>query len=56
MTKVRFGVLLPDFPDDESRGPDYVKKIDRYIESLDEAYESVWLGDHLIPWGRWTGV
>ncbi len=52
MSKARFGVLLPDFPDDDSRGHDYVQKIDGYIASLDEAYESVWLGDHLIPWGE----
>jgi alkanesulfonate monooxygenase SsuD/methylene tetrahydromethanopterin reductase-like flavin-dependent oxidoreductase (luciferase family) len=46
MSKVRFGILLPDFPEDDSRGKGYVQNIINYLGSLDNAYESVWLGDH----------
>jgi alkanesulfonate monooxygenase SsuD/methylene tetrahydromethanopterin reductase-like flavin-dependent oxidoreductase (luciferase family) len=51
MSKVRFGVLLPDFPEDGSRGNEYIQKIIKYLDTLDNKYQSVWLGDHLIPWG-----
>jgi alkanesulfonate monooxygenase SsuD/methylene tetrahydromethanopterin reductase-like flavin-dependent oxidoreductase (luciferase family) len=46
MSKVRYGVLLPDFPEDESRGKDHVDNIINYLDNLEEVYESVWLGDH----------
>jgi alkanesulfonate monooxygenase SsuD/methylene tetrahydromethanopterin reductase-like flavin-dependent oxidoreductase (luciferase family) len=46
MSKVRFGILLPDFPEDKSRGIDHVQNIINYLGSLDPVYESVWLGDH----------
>jgi alkanesulfonate monooxygenase SsuD/methylene tetrahydromethanopterin reductase-like flavin-dependent oxidoreductase (luciferase family) len=46
MSKVRYGILLPDFPEDESRGREHVHNIINYIDRLDNVYESVWLGDH----------
>ena len=46
MSKVRFGILLPDFPEDDSRGREHTQNIITYLESLDNVYESVWLGDH----------
>ncbi len=46
MSKVRFGVLLPDFPEDDSRGREHTQNIISYLDTLDGVYESVWLGDH----------
>jgi alkanesulfonate monooxygenase SsuD/methylene tetrahydromethanopterin reductase-like flavin-dependent oxidoreductase (luciferase family) len=46
MSKVRFGVLLPDFPEDDSRGRGHTQNIIKYLDTLDSVYESVWLGDH----------
>ena len=46
MSKVRFGILLPDFPEDDSRGREHTQNIITYLETLDNVYESVWLGDH----------
>lgn len=46
MNKVRFGIVLPDFPEDMSRGQDHTRNIFNYLGSLDNVFESVWLGDH----------
>jgi alkanesulfonate monooxygenase SsuD/methylene tetrahydromethanopterin reductase-like flavin-dependent oxidoreductase (luciferase family) len=46
MGKVRFGILLPDFPEDDSRGKTHVQNMVNYIDALDNVYESLWLGDH----------
>jgi len=47
MGKVRFGTAYnAGFPDDGSKGPTYIKNIHNFIETLDEAYESVWVADH----------
>jgi alkanesulfonate monooxygenase SsuD/methylene tetrahydromethanopterin reductase-like flavin-dependent oxidoreductase (luciferase family) len=46
VSKVRFGILLPDFPEDDSRGREHTQNIITYIDTLDSVYESVWLGDH----------
>jgi alkanesulfonate monooxygenase SsuD/methylene tetrahydromethanopterin reductase-like flavin-dependent oxidoreductase (luciferase family) len=51
MSKVRFGVLLPDFPEDKSRGQEHVQNIINYLGTLDPVYESVWLGDHFTLGG-----
>jgi alkanesulfonate monooxygenase SsuD/methylene tetrahydromethanopterin reductase-like flavin-dependent oxidoreductase (luciferase family) len=49
MSKVRFGVILATDPEDDSRGREYSQKIIGYLDSLDDAYESIWIPDHLIP-------
>ena len=46
MSKVRFGVVLWDWPEDGSRGRDHTQNIIKYLDTIDNAYESVWLGDH----------
>ena len=46
MSKVRFGVVLWDWPEDGSRGREHLQNIVKYLDTLDNAYESVWLGDH----------
>jgi alkanesulfonate monooxygenase SsuD/methylene tetrahydromethanopterin reductase-like flavin-dependent oxidoreductase (luciferase family) len=53
VSKVGYGVLLPDFPEDDSRGIEHVQGLITYLDSLDDVYESVWLGDHftLGPFG-----
>jgi alkanesulfonate monooxygenase SsuD/methylene tetrahydromethanopterin reductase-like flavin-dependent oxidoreductase (luciferase family) len=55
MSKVRFGVVIGDFPEDGSRGREYIQKIVNYLDNLDKAYESVWLGDHFTM-GRHTSM
>jgi len=49
MSKIRFGVHLPYFPDDDSKGQEHVQNNKKYLDSLDNIYESVWVCDHLIP-------
>jgi len=49
MSKIKFGVHLPYYPDDESRGKQHTQNIYKYLDSLDKVYDSVWLCDHLIP-------
>lgn len=49
MSKVRFGVIIAPDPEDNSRGVEHVQNIIKYLDSLDTAYESVWLPDHFIP-------
>jgi len=49
MSKIKFGVHLPYYPDDESRGKQHTQNIYKYLDSLDKIYDSVWLCDHLIP-------
>jgi alkanesulfonate monooxygenase SsuD/methylene tetrahydromethanopterin reductase-like flavin-dependent oxidoreductase (luciferase family) len=43
---VKFGILLPDFPEDGSRGKHHVQNMVNHIKTLDKVYESLWLGDH----------
>ena len=49
MGKVRFGISVAPDPEDSTRGREYVQTIIKYLDSLDEVYESVWIPDHLIP-------
>lgn len=49
MSRVRFGVILANDPEDESRGETFVQKIFDYLDNLDDIYESVWVPDHLLP-------
>ena len=51
MSKARYGVLLPDFPEDDSRGRDHIQNLMVYLDTLDDVYESVWLGDHFTLGG-----
>jgi len=49
MCKVRFGVILAPDPEDGNRGRGHVQNILKYLDGLDDAYESAWLPDHFIP-------
>ena len=49
MSKVRFGVVIIPDPEDNSRGIEHFQNIIKYLDSLDNAYESVWMPDHFIP-------
>ena len=45
---VEFGILVPNFPLDESRGSEFVSQIMTYLSGLEDHFDSVWLVDHLV--------
>ena len=49
MSKVRFGVGISRLSDDGSQGKDHIQNIYKYLDSIDDVYESAWVSDHLIP-------
>lgn len=51
MSKVRFGVVLPGYLDDDSIGSVY-HHTERYLDAVPEKFESAWMTDHLIPLGE----
>ena len=51
MSKVKFGVVLPGFLDDDSLGSVY-HLTEKYLDSVPEEFESAWMTDHLIPIGE----
>jgi alkanesulfonate monooxygenase SsuD/methylene tetrahydromethanopterin reductase-like flavin-dependent oxidoreductase (luciferase family) len=49
--KVKFGVRLPAFPLDGTKGKAFRDQVMDYVAGLDEgAYDSLWVADHLVPW------
>ena len=49
---VRFGVLVPSFPFDESRGSEFVSKTMAYLSGLEDHFDSAWVSDHFIVYGK----
>jgi alkanesulfonate monooxygenase SsuD/methylene tetrahydromethanopterin reductase-like flavin-dependent oxidoreductase (luciferase family) len=49
MSKVKFGVAVFNDSEDKIPARDHIKNIIKYLDSLDNVYESVWHPDHLIP-------
>jgi alkanesulfonate monooxygenase SsuD/methylene tetrahydromethanopterin reductase-like flavin-dependent oxidoreductase (luciferase family) len=48
--KAKFGVRIPAFPVNESRGAAFRDEILNYLIRLEGRYDSVWVADHFIPW------
>jgi alkanesulfonate monooxygenase SsuD/methylene tetrahydromethanopterin reductase-like flavin-dependent oxidoreductase (luciferase family) len=53
MVKIGFGWRIPEFPVDETRGPQFIAQILRALEGVEGQFDSAWLSDHMIPWADW---
>jgi len=49
MGKIKYGVYSALDPEDINQGKDHIKNVRKYLDSLADVYESVWIPDHLIP-------
>jgi len=49
LSKIKFGTYVALDTEDLSQGRNHIQNIKKYLETLDKAYESVWLPDHIIP-------
>lgn len=50
MADVKFGIRVPSFPINGSRGQAFVLQIIRFLRVLEEQFDSAWISDHFIPW------
>ena len=48
--KVQFGIRIPAFPVDRSRGEVFRDQIFQYVGELEGMYDSAWVADHFVPW------
>src|SRR5262245_40592387 len=53
--KVKFGLRVPEFPLDKSRGKEFTTQIIGYLEKLGGKFDSAWVCDHFLPWAWWIG-
>ena len=51
--KIKFGLRVPEFPLDESRGPDFTDQIVGFLDKLGGKFDSAWVCDHFFPWAWW---
>ena len=50
MGSVKFGIRIPAFPLNDSRGGLFRNGIVNFLEALRGKYDSVWVADHFVPW------
>ena len=50
MNDVKFGIRIPAFPVNNSRGGRFRNEIANYLKALDGRFASVWVADHFVPW------
>jgi alkanesulfonate monooxygenase SsuD/methylene tetrahydromethanopterin reductase-like flavin-dependent oxidoreductase (luciferase family) len=49
-TDVRFGLRVPDFPLDDSRGQQFTDQLIHFLDRLQGKFDSAWIADHFVPW------
>ncbi|MFC1996242.1 LLM class flavin-dependent oxidoreductase [Chloroflexota bacterium] len=47
---VKFGLRIPAFPLNDSRGVAFRDEIINFLRVLEGQYDSAWLADHFVPW------
>lgn len=47
---IKFGLRMPDFPLDDSRGTVFTDQMIRFLEPLQGKFDSAWVADHFVPW------
>jgi len=47
---IKFGLRMPDFPLDESRGKNFTDQMIHFVEPLQGKFDSAWVADHFVPW------
>ena len=50
MTDVKFGIRVPSFPIDGSRGSEFIRQIMDFLRGLEPYFDSAWVSDHFVPW------
>lgn len=53
MPNLTFGWHMHSFPVDGSSGPDFVGQIRNTLDRIHPHFSSVWVDDHVMPWGAW---
>ncbi len=53
MQSIEVGWRIPEFPITGRGGPEFVEQIIRWLESVEDGFDSAWLSDHMIPWADW---
>ena len=49
---VRFGLRVPDFPVDGTRGNAFARQITAMLDAGRGAFASAWVADHFVPWAE----
>ncbi len=49
---VRFGLRVPDFPVDGTRGTAFIQQITDTLAAGRGAFASAWVADHFVPWAE----
>lgn len=52
MNEIKFGIRVPDFPLDGSRGKTFTDQITRFLDRLQGSFDSAWVADHFVPWAE----
>ena len=52
---VQFGLRVPDFPVDGTKGSAFVDQFVETMNVLRGRFASAWVADHFIPWARFPG-
>jgi alkanesulfonate monooxygenase SsuD/methylene tetrahydromethanopterin reductase-like flavin-dependent oxidoreductase (luciferase family) len=47
---IKFGLRMPDFPLDGSRGRAFTDQMINFLEPLQGKLDSAWVADHFVPW------
>ena len=50
LIEVKFGLRVPTFPVDGSNETGFVNQILKFLEELEENFDSAWIDDHFVPW------
>jgi alkanesulfonate monooxygenase SsuD/methylene tetrahydromethanopterin reductase-like flavin-dependent oxidoreductase (luciferase family) len=48
--KIQFGLRIPEFPVDSTRGPAFVDQVLNLMEAGKGSFTSAWVADHFVPW------
>lgn len=48
--KIKFGIRIPDFPLDNTRGQAFTQQIVDMLDKVHDKFDSAWEADHFIPW------
>ena len=53
---VKFGLRIPAFPLNDSRGSTFRDEIIDFLAALEGQFDSVWVADHFVPWHTETDI
>ncbi len=52
MSRIGFGLRIPTFPVNDSRGRKFIEEIINFLKGLEECFDSGWIDDHFVPWAK----